>query len=218
MRNKTAAIIPVKRNSTRSPGKNTRPLGGQPLAERLFSKCSRTKLDAVFVDTDDPNVVELARGYGFDVIPREPWLATDEANGNDLIVHHAAIVDADLYFQLFVTAPFLRPETIDAAIDVLATGGNYDSVFTAIEIYTWFWFDGKPVNYDPKELPRSQDARPIVQETTALYGITAEALRAGQCRIGEKPYPLLVDQIEALDIDTDLDFELAEYYEQRAAP
>ena len=54
---------------------------------------------------------------------------------------------------------------------------KYDSILTANKIFTWFWFKNKPVNYNPKILPRSQDAKPIIMETTGLYGIRAQALK-----------------------------------------
>lgn len=79
-------------------------------------------------------------------------------------------------------------------------------------IYSWFWFKNKPVNYSPKVLPRSQDAQPIVQETTGLYGIKRQALQKYKCRIGKKPIFFNVPNHEALDLDTYQDFiELQQY-------
>ena len=43
---------------------------------------------------------------------------------------------------------------------------KFELSFTVNKIYSWFWFKNKPVNYNPKVLPRSQGAQPIVQETT----------------------------------------------------
>ena len=62
------------------------------------------------------------------------------------------------------------------------------SILTSHEIYSWFWFKNKPINYSPKVLPRSQDAKPITVETTGLYGITYPALKKNKCRIGKKPF------------------------------
>ena len=70
----------------------------------------------------------------------------------------------------------------------------------------------KPVNYNPKVLPRSQDAVPLVLETTALYGIKKNALMKHRCRIGKKPYFFEVSDEEALDLDNEKDFEYLEYY------
>jgi len=72
-----------------------------------------------------------------------------------------------------------------------------------------YWFNGKPVNYNPKLLPRSQDAKPIIKETTSLYGISKEGFNKTKSRIGESPQIYVVDEIEGTDIDTEFDFIMA---------
>ena len=57
------------------------------------------------------------------------------------------------------------------------------SVLTVQSLYTWFGLK-RPINYNPKVLPRSQDAHPVIVETTALYGITKRSLKKRKCRIG----------------------------------
>ena len=86
-------------------------------------------------------------------------------------------ISADIYFQLFVTAPLLSIKTINKCIKTLKNSKRYDSILTTKEIFSWFWFNKKPVNYSPKILPRSQDAKPIIQETTGLYGIKKNHFR-----------------------------------------
>jgi len=208
---KTVAIIPIKETSKRVQGKNFRLFLGQPLYKHFFSKLVDAPFDEIYVDTDSEEIKAYAKSLGWGVIDRAPELAADTANGNHLLVHQAGIVDADIYFQLFITAPLLSKETIRKSYDIMLNKPEYDSLFTAVEVYSWFWFNGKAVNYDPKELPRSQDAKPIIRETTALYGIRKETLLKHQCRIGEKPYMLFVDEIEAADLDTELDYKMAEF-------
>ena len=89
---------------------------------------------------------------------------------------------------------------------------SYDSILTAKSIYSWFWFKKKPVNYVPKVLPRSQDAMPIVCETTGLYGIRKTSLKKNKCRIGNTPFFYEVEDEEAIDLDNYKDFEYLEYY------
>ena len=113
-----------------------------------------------------------------------PSLSKDSANGNDLLNYHAKIIDADIYFQLFVTAPLLSIKSINQSIKILLKNKNFDSIFTTKTIFSWFWHKKKPINYKPKILPRSQDAVPVIQETTGLYGIRREALIKKKCRIG----------------------------------
>ena len=118
----------------------------------------------------------------------------------------------DIYFQIFVTAPLLSIKTINACIKVLKTKKEYDSILTCKKIYSWFWFKNKPINYKPKILPRSQDAEPVIQETTGLYGIKKKTLIKKKCRIGYKPIFYHVSSSESVDLDTLKDFEHLKKY------
>ena len=208
---KVAAIIPIKEKSKRVKSKNFRSFCGEPLYRFFMKRLIDSPFDEIYIDTDSAEISEYARGMGWGVIERVPELAADSANGNDLLVYEANMVDAEIYFQLFITAPLLRSQTIHDAYKIMTTQIEYDSLFTATEIYSWFWYNNKPVNYDPKVLPRSQDATPIIRETTGLYAIRRKALLENKCRIGESPYMLYVDEIEAMDIDTEQDFRIAEF-------
>ncbi len=52
---------------------------------------------------------------------------------------------------------------------------------------------------------------PVIEETTGLYGISRESLRRYRCRIGRKPYVHFVSKFEAVDINTEEDFKIAEF-------
>ena len=71
--------------------------------------------------------------------------------------------------------------------------------------------EDKPINYSPKKLPRSQDATPVVVETTGLYGISKRALKKYKCRIGNKPFFFEVQDDESIDLDNAKDFEYLNY-------
>ena len=208
---KVVAIIPIKEMSKRVKSKNFRSFCGEPLYRFFMKKLIDSPFDEIFIDTDSAEISEYTREMGWGVIERVPELVADSANGNHLLVSEAKMVNADIYFQLFITAPLLLPQTIHEAYKIITSKMEYDSLFTATEIYSWFWYNNKPVNYDPKVLPRSQDATPIVKETTGLYAIRREALLKHKCRIGENPYMLYVDEVEAMDIDTEQDFRIAEF-------
>ena len=53
------------------------------------------------------------------VINRLKSLSKNNANGNDLLNYHAKIIDADYYFQLFITAPLLKISTINECVEIL---------------------------------------------------------------------------------------------------
>ena len=131
-----------------------------------------------------------------------------------MLNYHSKIIKADIYFQLFVTAPLLSIDTINKSIKILKNNKKYDSITTIKTIYSWFWYKDKPVNYNPKILPRSQDAKPVVMETTGLYGIKRQALLDNKSRIGKSPYFYEVSDAEAIDLDNEFDFKLLEFYVQ----
>lgn len=205
---KTVALVPIKGNSKRIKNKNIKNVFGKPLFAYLLDKIHNCNFDEVYVDTDIEQVKKYAKKNRLNIINRKPELTKDNANGNDLINYHSRIIKADFYFQLFVTSPFLSIKSINDCIRILKINKNIDSIFTAKKFYSWFWFNNKPVNYKPKTLPRSQDAKPIIMETTGLYGIKSKALKLNKCRIGKKPYMYFAKNLnEALDIDNNEDLE-----------
>ena len=203
-----SAFIPIKSHSERVPGKNFRDFDGRPLYHHIIDHAQEAGCFAnVFVDTDSSEVGDYARHRDCVLIHREPWLASDAANGNDLLARHAELVpDVDIYCQLFATAPRLKPTTIKACVEALRDRPECDSVFTATHEAGWFWLDGQPLNFRPGILPRSQDARWLTKETTGLYAIRRESLKRYRCRIGANPIPYIVDPREAVDLDNERDF------------
>ena len=88
--------------------------------------------------------------------------------------------------------------------------GNYDSAFCAQEIRDFLWQDGKPLNFNAQNLPRSQDLPPIYRETSGVYVFTKEVFEKYHTRIGKRPFIKIVSYKEAVDINNYEDFMLAE--------
>ena len=187
-------------------------VGGKPLYQHLLDKLKHSLFDEIYIDSDSEELREYSQTKGYSFIERKPDLAQNDANGNDLLNYHREIVEADYYFQIFITSPLLKLETINNCIKLLKENKEYNSILTVKSIFTWFWFEGKPINYDPRILPRSQDAKPVVMETTGLYGITKKALFENRARIGDKPYFYEVSDAEAIDLDNEIDFEYLNFY------
>ena len=69
---------------------------------------------------------------------------------------------------------------------------------------------GEPLNYSPERIPRTQDMEPVYIETSGFFAFKRELWTTHQRRIGFRPYLQLVDQVEAIDIDTKEDYEFAQ--------
>ena len=210
---KIVEIIPIKSKTRRFKKKNFIKIKkNKPLYKFFLEKVLKCNFDQIFVDTDSIEIINFCNKRKINIIKRKKSLAQDNANGNDLLNYHAKIIKSDLYFQLFITAPLLSVETINKCIYLLKMKKKFDSIFTCHKIFSWFWFNDRPINYKPKILPRSQDAKPIVMETTGLYGIRKKTLKKHKCRIGQKPYFFEVSKKESLDLDTKEDFKILKTY------
>ena len=74
----------------------------------------------------------------------------------------------------------------------------------------FLWKDGQAVNYNPKQIPRTQDLEPLYVETTGMYVFTKQVIQNVKSRIGNNPYLQIVSPIEAIDINNPEDFDIAD--------
>ncbi len=206
---KIVAVMPIKLKSERCPGKNIRNLGEKPLLAYELESLSRVgPLDSINVFCSSEDVIPyLPDGVTF--IKRDPSLDLPTSNFNQIFSAFMEEVDADIYVYAHATAPFIKTETMKECIEAVASG-EHDSAFCAQVIQTFLWQDGKPLNFDASNLPRTQDLKPIYRETSGIYVFTKETYLKYRRRIGVKPFIKCVSYKEAVDIDNPEDFELAE--------
>lgn len=205
---KTVALIPIKLNSQRLPHKNILPIAGHPLCWHICNSLMKAKgIDEVYVYCSDEAVMEyLPKGIFFK--QREKWLDGDLVKGFDIYRSFINEVDADIYILAHTTSPFIRVSSIENALSHVLSGDN-DSAFSAERIQTFAWYQGKPINYDLNDIPRTQDMDPIWVETSAFFIFKKEIFTIHNRRIGFNPYIQEVSGIEAIDIDEKKDYDLA---------
>lgn len=206
---KIVAIMPIKLINERCPGKNTRILGDKPLLQHELDSLKATGLcDSINVYCSDEAVVPfLPEGVNF--IKRPEFLDLPTSNFTQIFDNFMNTVDADIYVYAHATAPFITIETMKQCIEAVKSG-EYDSAFCAVKLQDYLWQDGEPLNFDASNLPRTQDLKPIYQETSGVYAFTKEVYQNYKRRIGKKPFIKEVSFKEAVDIDNPEDFDLAE--------
>lgn len=206
---KTVAFVPVRLNSKRVVGKNLKMLGEKPLMCYILDTLANIKkIDEVYVYCSQESIKEyLPKGVKF--LKRPEFLDRDETLGKEIYEEFTKTVDADIYILAHTTSPFMKEETVENALDKILNEG-YDSAFSCEKIQTFTWYDGKPLNYDLKEIPRTQTIEPIYVETSAFFMFKRDIWKVHKQRIGFKPYMAQVDKIEGVDIDWPEDFEFAE--------
>lgn len=205
---KIVSFIPIKLNNQRLPGKNTMLLNGRPMCDYIFQTiCQVDSIDEKYVYCSDEAIKQYMPSQ-MTFLKRDTYLDGYQVKGLEIIDRFVKDVDADIYVLTHVTQPFTKAFSIETALQKVVSG-EYDSAFSAIELQDYMWKDGKPFNYDMKNIVRTQDLDPIYMETGAFFIFRKEVFTELGQRIGNKPYMHVIDQFEAVDVDTAEDFEFA---------
>jgi CMP-N-acetylneuraminic acid synthetase len=209
------ALVPMRHDSVRVPGKNYRPIAGKPLyAHIIETLLACPEIAEIVVDTDSPVILSgLRQDYpAVRVIERPAHLRDGMIPMNEILLYDTSQAPADLYLQTHSTNPLLRSQTVSRAIAAfLDQQDMHDSLFSVTRWQTrLYWRDGSAVNHNPDELLRTQDLPPIYEENSCLYLFTREKLAARNHRLGDSPLMFEIEADEAWDIDEELDFTIAD--------
>jgi CMP-N-acetylneuraminic acid synthetase len=209
------ALVPMRHSSERVPGKNYRNFAGHPLYHYIISSLlSCPKIKNIVVDTDSPIIKDgLAENYPqVIVIDRPDHLRAGTTPMNDVLLYDVMQIDADYYLQTHSTNPLLSADTINRAILFFSEKyPMYDSLFSVTRVQSRLW-DGlaRPINHNSAILLRTQDLPLVYKENSCIYIFSRNILETKHNRIGERPLMFPISRQEALDIDEEFDFELAE--------
>jgi CMP-N-acetylneuraminic acid synthetase len=210
------ALLPMKGHSERVPNKNMRQFNGRPLyhsvAEVLQSSCL---ISSIIINTDSHIIAEDATKHFSKVriVERPIGLQGDFVPMNDIIAHDLSVTEGDHFLQTHSTNPLLTVNTLDRAIEeYFNTLEINDSLFSVTRLQArLYWQSGEPINHNPRELLRTQDLPPVLEENSNFYLFSRSSFTAaGNKRIGLKPRMFEMNKLEAVDIDEEEDFMLAE--------
>ncbi len=209
------ALVPMRHHSQRVPGKNYRPLAGKPLYQYIIETLLAVpQVSEILVDTDSPPVMEGLRTHypAVRVVERPAHLRADDVPMNEILAYDMGLTEADFYLQTHSTNPLLRAETVTRAIEIfLSEYPARDSLFGVTRWQTRLYDQlGRAINHNPAILLQTQDLPPVYEENSCLYLFTRENLLARRNRIGERPLMFEIPRLEAVDIDEEADFLLAE--------
>ena len=210
------ALVPMRHNSVRVPGKNYRPLAGKPLFHHILDTLlACAEISRVVVDTDSPTIMDsLRQDYPQVVILRRPeHLCADTIPMNEVLLHDTAQVAGELYLQTHSTNPLLKAATISRAIQQFLAGyPGCDSMFSVTRLQTRLWDQlTRPINHNPAILLQTQDLPPVYEENSCLYLFTRQNLLTRRNRLGERPLMFEIDADEAWDIDEEPDFAVTDF-------
>ena len=211
-----AALVPMRHSSERVPGKNYRDFAGKPLYFHVIeSLLSCPSITVVVIDTDSPIVIEMTKKHfpTVKILERPEHLRDGSIAMNDVLMNIINQVSADFYLQTHSTNPLLSSVTIELGIQMfLSRYPMYDTLFSVTKKNVRYWdVLARPINHNQNILLRTQDLPPVFEENSCMYLFSKEILVRKHNRIGDRPYLFEMPEIEAQDIDVELNFKVAEF-------
>ncbi len=213
---KTLALVPMRHASERVIGKNYRDMAGKPLFHYIIDTLQKCEeISGILVDTDSPIIIAgLAENFPeVMVLERPEHLRDGTIPMNKILLYDTSQVEADYYLQTHSTNPLLKAETISKAITTFYDNiKQYDSLFSVTALQTRLYEEsGNAINHNPNELLRTQDLPPVFEENSCIYIFDRKTLKERNHRLGNKPILFEIDAEEAMDIDEEIDFLIAEF-------
>ncbi|MCF2518430.1 cytidylyltransferase domain-containing protein [Dyadobacter sp. CY351] len=213
---KVVAVVPMRHSSERVKGKNYRDFAGKPLFHHIIeSLLESDRVDKVIIDTDSPTIMEQASSHFPEVmlLERPEHLRDGAIPMNNVLLNICNSVESEFYLQTHSTNPLLSADTISKGIDwFLKNYPIYDSMFGVNKFQVRLWDQlSRAINHNPAILLRTQDLPPIYMENSCMYMFTKEMLVRKNNRIGDRPLMYEIPDLEAQDIDVELNFKVAEF-------
>lgn len=223
---KAVAFIFARGGSKGLPGKNIRSLGGKPLiAWSIQHALSVRRIDRVLVSTDSEEIATVARDFGAEVpFIRPAELAGDNSpewlawrHGLNYVREKTGQLP-DVMVSVPTTAPLRLISDIDNCLDEYVKGGA-DIVITVTDSHRSPYFNMVKTNADgtvglviaPQSIvARRQDAPTVFDMATICYVANAEFVITHNSIFEGRVKAVHVPSERAIDIDTLLDFQIAE--------
>ena len=225
---KTVAFIFARGGSKGLPGKNIRPLGGKPLiAWSIEHARAVPRIERVIVSTDSDEIAKVARQYGAEVPFMRPeelarddspeWLAWQPAL--DFLIEAEGSLP-ELMVSTPATAPLRLPLDIENCLDEYQKG-KADMVISVTDAHRSPYFNMVKENADgtvalvmppTAALTRRQDAPSVYDMTTVAYVVQPEFVLMHQSHFEGRVRAVHVPLERAIDIDTLMDFKMAEFF------
>lgn len=227
---KVLGIVGARSGSRTIPHKNIQLLLGKPLLAWIIESAKQSKfLTRLILSTDSTEYAKVGKAYGAEVpFMRPPELAEDHVPDFDYLYHAASWLkekenwQADIILRLPPTTPLCRPEHIDACVQLLLDDPVADSSRTITKApkhpYKLWRMNGEYIEpflsaeftglKDAHNMPRQ--AFPGAFQHVDVIALRWKTLMEKKSMAGDKIRYHIIPREDAIDIDSDLDFKVAE--------
>ncbi len=223
MNMKNIAIIPARSGSKGLPDKNIKELAGKPLiAYSIEAAVASECFDTVMVSTDSEKYAEIAKKYGAEIpFLRSERTSSDTASSWDMV---REVLDGyrkrgdsfDTFCLLQPTSPLRTAEDIKEAYQLYQKKASFAVVSVCEAEHSPLWCghlpeDGEFVEFvTPNNMKQRQAGRKYYRLNGAIYIVNISRFNHDTFLYQKGSYAYIMDQRRSVDIDTEIDFKLAE--------
>lgn len=224
MKEQILAIIPARGGSKTLPRKNIKKLKGIPLiAHTILSAKNSKYITRTVVSTDDNEIACIAKTYGAEIPFLRPQnLAGDSSPTIDSILNMLDYLEKhekyypDYVLLLQCTSPLRNTKHIDESIEKLLSS-NFDGIISIcnaeVNPYWTNILNKDKLQYfikEGKQITRRQDLPEIYRYNGAIFLAKTETLKKEKTFEVENLTGYIMDEYSSIDIDTEIDFTIAE--------
>lgn len=220
---KYLVVIPARGGSKGIPHKNIKPLGGKPLIYYSIDVARQFTTDEnICVTTDDAEIISVVEQHGLKVpFVRPAELATDTCGSSEVIQHaYQFFADKGILYDAIVllqpTSPFRKVEFIKEAVALY--DDSIDMVTSVRPAACNPYYDGFEENVDgllqiskgDGTIARRQEAPKVWQQNGSIYVINPKSLVEKGMGGFSKIRKYVMPEAYSVDLDTMLDWKMAE--------
>ena len=212
MKKSISALIAVRSGSERVKNKNLKNFCESNLLELKIKQLKDVHgLSQIVVNSNCDEMLEIAEKQNVKAVKRDDYFASNTVSMSEVYENLATQIESEYIIYTNCTNPLVKTQTYhDAVSEFFNNGNKYDSLVSCHDIKEFLYLDGKALNYDPENQPRSQDLPNIIALNFAISIISKKEMIKNKNIIGKNPLFYKLDQVESFDIDTPLDFFIAE--------
>lgn len=220
-----SCIIPARGGSEGIKKKNLYPLLGKPLIQWTIEQALRSKVDNVFVSTDDNEIKNISLELGAEVIQRPNELSDSVSSSESALKHAIKEITTvkekkpSLITFLQATSPLRLPDDINNAIDQFYQSSS-DSLFSSSvleDLTLWHKQDEgwASINFDYKNRGRRQELNKNYIENGSIYLFKPEILESFNNRLGGVIDSYIMESWQYHEIDIISDIQVVEFFMEK---
>tara|TARA_B100001063_G_C16766102_1_gene558717 strand:- start:472 stop:1152 length:681 start_codon:yes stop_codon:yes gene_type:complete len=210
---KISTVITVRQGSQRVKNKNLKKFFKKNLLIYKIESLLKVKsIKKIIINTDSEEVIKIAKDFGVGFHLRDPYFASSECPNNEFWGHIAENTKTDYILFTHCTNPLIKESTYEEFISLFVKKKNdYDSFNSVSEVKEFLILNQKPMNFNFNKAPNSQNLPDVIKLNFAINILPTKLMFKKKSLIGDKPYFYKLKYKEGFDINTNDDFEYAEF-------